>query len=60
MSGLTGVQRWAERAGYAVNNVPRRADKGVGDMTGMMKGACEDGGVGEVEASMATWAETEE
>lgn len=47
------IQRRAEKARVAVNDVVRSADKAISDMTGMKKGTSEDGSVGEFRESAA-------
>lgn len=53
LSHLTNVQA---RAGEAVNDIAGSVGKGVSDVIGMLMGICEEGGVREVEASIAVWA----
>lgn len=47
-SCLTDVQRRVERAGDVVNDVARSASEGDVEMTRIIMGACEVGGVGGV------------
>lgn len=56
-SSKSKVQRMVARQGNAINDVARSAN-GVSDIIGTMMDACKYGGVGEVEASAAVWAET--
>lgn len=56
---MTNVQRRAESTGDAVNDIAKSVDKGVSDTTGMMMGACKDGDVEEIGASVTAWVGNE-
>lgn len=50
-SRLIDVQKWAEREGFARNDVARSACKRFADIIGTLMGIYKDGGIGEVGAS---------
>lgn len=60
MSHLINEQEKTKRAGDAICSISPNEGKTISDVIGAMLGACEDGRIGAVGASMIAWLEAGE